>query len=274
MTTESIKKLSIIKFSNGHLKQTEDILAIEEPLEIALIQEGTMPFKKPVSITMRTPGKDPELATGFLFTEGIIQEPAQIIKVEQLHENEVLVHLDPNINLDLSRLDRHFYTNSSCGVCGKSSVDQLRSVRPFHLSNSAIQIEAEVLFGLNHQVRNAQSVFERTGGIHASALFDSTGKLYGIFEDVGRHNALDKLIGHAIQNLQYPLVNYLLFLSGRASFELVQKAAMAGIPVVCALGAPSSMAVELATEFNITLIGFLKNDTFNIYSVPERIVRN
>jgi FdhD protein len=274
MTIESIKQLSIIKFANGHLNQAEDILAIEEPLEIALIQEGAMPFKKPVSITMRTPGKDIALATGFLFTEGIIQDPAHILKVEQLQENEVLVHLDPKLNLDLSRLDRHFYTNSSCGVCGKSSVDQLRSVSPAHLSKSTIQIEAEVLFGLNQQVRNAQSVFERTGGIHASALFESSGKLCGIFEDVGRHNALDKLIGHAIQNLQYPLNNYLLFLSGRASFELIQKAAMAGIPVVCALGAPSSMAVELATEFNITLIGFLKNDTFNIYSVPERIVSN
>lgn len=274
MENNAIKHLQIFKYADSEISGTNDTVAIEEPLEIAIIQKGTFDEKKPISITMRTPGKDAELAIGFLFTEGIIKHPEQIEKTVLTQDNEVLVYLRSDADTDLNRIDRHFYTNSSCGVCGKSSVDQLRSLNTSHMIDSAIHITSDILFSLNAQVRNAQSVFESTGGIHASALFNNNGELLGIFEDVGRHNALDKLIGHAILNYQYPLGQYLLFLSGRASFELIQKAAMAGIPVVCALGAPSSMAVELASEFNITLIGFLKNASFNIYTHPERITIN
>jgi len=274
MENESIKHLQIFRYTDTAILTTNDTVAVEEPLEIAIMLKGIIENKKPISITMRTPGQDLELAIGFLFTEGIIKHPNQIEKTINNQENEVLVVLKSDADIDLSRIERHFYTNSSCGVCGKSSVDQLRSVNDTHLIDSDLSITSDQLFTLNTQVRNAQSVFESTGGIHAAGLFGENAKLLGIFEDVGRHNALDKLIGHAILNYQYPLSKQLLFLSGRASFELIQKAAMAGIPIICALGAPSSMAIQLADEFNITLIGFLKNTSFNIYTHPERITTN
>lgn len=270
MKNESVKQLSIHKFSESLLKIADDIVAVEEPLEIAILPSSG--HKKPISITMRTPGQDKELAVGFLYTEGIIQNANQIEAVQQISENEILVVLKNDEAIDLSKIERHFYTNSSCGVCGKSSIDQLRSVNTAHKVAGNITISPQVLFELNQMVRQTQTVFQSTGGIHASALFNPDGILLSVFEDVGRHNALDKLIGHATITNQLPLENNVLFLSGRASFELIQKAAMAGIPIICALGAPSSMAIELAKEFDITLIGFLKNHSFNVYSRTDRIL--
>ncbi len=270
MKNESVKQLSIHKFSESLLKVADDIVAVEEPLEIAILPSSG--HKKPISITMRTPGQDKELAVGFLFTEGIIQNTTQIEAVQQISDNEILVVLKNDEAIDLSKIERHFYTNSSCGVCGKSSIDQLRSLNPSHKVADNIMISPQVLFELNKMVRQTQTVFQSTGGIHASALFNTDGILLSLFEDVGRHNALDKLIGHTVLSNHLPLDNNVLFLSGRASFELIQKAAMAGIPIICALGAPSSMAIELAKEFDITLIGFLKNHSFNVYSRTDRIL--
>lgn len=270
MKNESVKLLSIHKFSESFLKAEDDIVAVEEPLEIAILMSSG--DKKPISITMRTPGYDQELAVGFLYTEGIIQNASQIEAVQQLSDNEVVVVLKNDETIDLSKIERHFYTNSSCGVCGKSSIDQLRSLNTSHKVTGNSKISPKVLFELNQIVRQTQTVFESTGGIHASALFNTDGELKCLFEDVGRHNALDKLIGHEVLSNHLPLETSLLFLSGRASFELIQKAAMAGITIICALGAPSSMAVELASEFDITLIGFLKNHGFNVYSRADRLL--
>jgi FdhD protein len=270
MKNESVKQLSIHKFSESLLKVADDIVAVEEPLEIAILTSSS--HKKPISITMRTPGQDKELAVGFLYTEGIIQNAGQIEVVQQISDNEIVVVLKNDEAIDLSKIERHFYTNSSCGVCGKSSIDQLRSVNPSHKVASNIKISPKVLTELNQIVRQTQTVFESTGGIHASALFSTSGELQCLFEDVGRHNALDKLVGHAVLNHHLPLEHNVLFLSGRASFELIQKAAMAGIPIICALGAPSSMAIELANEFDITLIGFLKIHSFNVYSRADRLL--
>lgn len=261
-----IEPIQIRKYKNGIIDAYDDTISIEEPLEISLVYyaEGKK-IKKNISITMRTPGKDEALAGGFLFTEGIISQSDTIEKISQFTRNEISIHLKENSEIDLSKIERHFYTSSSCGVCGKSSIDAIRVVKKQTPSTSSLKISTDILLNLDAQVRSKQSVFESTGGLHASALFDQQGQFKYLFEDVGRHNALDKLIGFAFLNNDLPLHQHLLFLSGRASFELIQKAAMAEIPVVCALGAPSSLAVSLAKEFNITLVGFLKPHSFNIY---------
>lgn len=272
MSSAKIGRKKVYKFKDNALSPFEDQLALEEPLEIILFgkQQGA-PFTKPISITMRTPGHDVELAAGFLFTEGLLKDHKDMDYIRQSGENTVSVKLKDQVKFDLSRLERHFYTNSSCGVCGKGSLENLRCIEPGGQVQSSFKIDCQELFGLNEKVRRAQSVFQSTGGLHASALFDSKAELQDIYEDVGRHNALDKVIGHAFLQGRLPLSNALLFLSGRASFELLQKAAMAGIPVVTALGAPSSLAAETAEEFGITLIGFLKDKSFNLYTHPERI---
>lgn len=261
-----IEPIQILKYKEGKINSYDDTISIEEPLEISLVYyiEGKK-TKKNISITMRTPGKDESLAAGFLFTEGIITRSDTIEKISQFTPNEISIHLKENSEIDLSKIERHFYTSSSCGVCGKSSIDAIRVVKKQSSSTSSLKISTDILLNLDAQVRNKQSVFESTGGLHASALFDQHGTFKYLFEDVGRHNALDKLIGFALLNNEIPLHQHLLFLSGRASFELIQKAAMAEIPIVCALGAPSSLAVSLAKEFNITLVGFLKPQSFNIY---------
>jgi FdhD protein len=250
-----------------------DELAVEEPLEIRLAfdRDGRR-VRRAVSVTMRTPGHDDELAVGFLFTEGILDSPGQVAKVEDWGPgNVVRVELNPGVAVDLARLERHFYAASSCGVCGKASLEAVR-VRPrSEMIPGRPAIEVATIERLPETQRAAQGAFDRTGGLHAAALFDPSGRLLALREDVGRHNALDKLIGEAFLAGCTPLRDGILLVSGRASFELVQKAAVAGIPVLAAVGAPSSLAVELAREHGMTLVGFVRPDRFNIYAGPDRI---
>lgn len=221
---------------------------------------------------MRTPGQDEELAAGFLFTEGIISGDQQISKVahhqaecSRNQENIIIVELIDDFVPQLMKTDRNFYTTSSCGVCGKGSIESIRTVSPFNNTDKEdCRLSLETLYQLSDKTSFISGNFSSTGGIHASGMFDLNGNLLALREDVGRHNALDKLIGHALLTKQLPLNDKILVLSGRASFELIQKAAMAGIPVVVAIGAPSSLAVDLAKEFDITLLGFLRDNRFNI----------
>ncbi len=262
--------------------ETDDVLAIEEPLEIriGLPAEGKAEHRA-VSITMRTPGEDAELAAGFLFTEGIIRSPDQIKqirhcgikigkgtgsleRVSALNSNTIRVDLNEGIDVDLKRLERNFYTTSSCGVCGKSSIEALRT-GVGKLEGNDFKVDADLIHSLPEKLRASQSVFDRTGGLHASALFNLNGELDIVREDVGRHNALDKVIGAKFMAGETPLSNTILLVSGRASFELVQKALMAGIPILTAVGAPSSLAVELAAEFGMALFGFVRDERFNLY---------
>jgi FdhD protein len=250
-----------------------DVLAVEEPLEIRLgCDTGGRRVHAAVSITMRTPGHDRELAAGFLFTEGILVTPQQVASVRACGTGNVAcVDLRPGVAVDLSRLERHFYTSSSCGVCGKASLEAVRVCTRHHLPMGQPVVEARVIHRLPEALRAAQSVFDRTGGLHAAALFDAGGNLLCLREDVGRHNALDKLIGAQFLAGRTPLSDDVLLVSGRASFELVQKAAVAGIPILAAVGAPSSLAVSLAREHGLTVLGFVRQDHFNIYSGGERI---
>lgn len=265
----STKKVSISKFKHGHFHVKEDVLAVEEPLEISLhFFEDGKKKQQSISITMRTPGCDVELALGFLYTEGIISNYDQIEITTSLVENQIQVHLKDTTRIDLEKLKRNFYTTSSCGVCGKSSIDAIHTIVSGHkiLPLDATELKPAVLLSLKDKINEYQSNFSQTGGIHASALFDLEGNILSIFEDVGRHNALDKLIGHHLMANALDFTDKILLLSGRASFELIQKAIMSKISAICAIGAPSSLAVDLANEFGITLIGFLKNDSFNVYN--------
>ncbi len=282
MTKFALTPSEIIKISDSDVKHVNDMLSVEEPLEIILVHFFTDSWvEKNIAVTMRTPGNDIELTVGFLFTEGIIQSVNQIKNIEEsvsveafngLASNQIKVHLNENVQFDLSKLERNFYTTSSCGVCGKASIDAVKIACPIIVPADKWKIEKNVLLTFNDSLRNSQENFNFSGGIHASAMFDLAGELLDIKEDVGRHNALDKLIGSAVQKNEIPLFNNILFLSGRVSFELVQKASMAGFRMICAVGAPSSLAVDLAEELDITLIGFLRDNRFNIYAAPERIV--
>lgn len=277
MVNTSIAEFEIVKICDQHSDNTMDYLAVEEPLEIRLQYGKTgNRLTKNISITMRTPGNDAELATGFLFTEGIILSKTNVAGVSHnaFDENVIEVSLSENVSVDLKKIERHFYTSSSCGVCGKSSIDSVRTVIPLSDGSNNLKVDAPTLLKLPTTLRAQQDVFEYTGGLHASALFDANGNLIMMCEDVGRHNALDKLIGTALDQGLIPVSNHILLLSGRASFELIQKAAMAGIKIVAAVGAPSSLAVNLAKDFNITLVGFLRDKRFNIYNGIERIVIN
>jgi len=280
MASNSIIRLPINKVDGFEITSADDALAIEEPLEIRL-EYGPNNNRqvKNISVTMRTPGNDDELATGFLFTEGIIKSMGDVMGIghtfiacAENKENVIQVSLNENATPHLQNTDRNFYTTSSCGVCGKGSINAIRTVSTFNTTDDINRINSEVLYHLPDVLRQHQTVFEDTGGIHASALFTNAGELLLVREDVGRHNALDKLIGAAITENWLPLNNHVLMLSGRASFELVQKAAMAGINIIAAVGAPSSLAVQLANEFNITLIGFLRGKRFNIYTAAHRIL--
>ncbi|MBK9163037.1 MAG: formate dehydrogenase accessory sulfurtransferase FdhD [Acidobacteria bacterium] len=271
-----------------------DDLAIEEPLEIRL---GFHDAKhRAVSITMRTPGEDAELAAGFLFTEGIVKVPEHIKKIHHCgrlgvpastgkiptdeltkagipNSNTIRVDLAEGATVDIKKLERHFYTTSSCGVCGKSSIEALRTeAKP--IAANCLRVSADLIHSLPNKLRGSQNVFDRTGGLHASALFDSDGRLDIVREDVGRHNALDKVIGRKFLDGEVPLGERVLLVSGRASFELVQKALVAGIPILAAVGAPSSLAVELAREYGMTLAGFVRDGRFNVYCGGERIPAN
>jgi FdhD protein len=277
---KAIKKVLVKKVRDGDAFDKEDALAIEEPLEIRV--EYRLAGKchvRNVSVTMRTPGNDAELATGFLFTEGIVKDAKEIAAVghcfiacAENKENVIQVSLKEGVVPHLQNTERNFYMTSSCGVCGKGSISAIRTVSSFTAQPDELTIGSDFLFQLPDILRQHQAVFADTGGLHASALFNTDGKLLIVREDVGRHNALDKLIGAALNQGWLPLSQSILLLSGRASFELVQKAAMAGIQLVAAVGAPSSLAVELAEEFNITLAGFLRGNRFNIYTSPHRIL--
>ena len=265
----------VIKITSKDFADMDDQLVIEEPLEIQL-QYGRAEnrVQKSISVTMRTPGHDIELAAGFLFTEGIIRRATDILFVEQERpdNNKLLFALEDNVVPGIQKAERNFYTTSSCGVCGKSSIDAIKTVSFYKNAKQDCQLKAEMFYELQDNLKIRQPVFETTGGIHASALFDLEGNFIMAREDVGRHNALDKVIGASLLNDELPLTNTVLLLSGRASFELIQKASMAGIKIVAAVGAPSSLAVDLAKESDITLLGFLRDERFNVYSCEDRII--
>lgn len=271
-------KIPVNKVTDAGSVETTDSLAVEEPLEIRLgFRDAEIRRTRAVSITMRTPGDDFELAAGFLFTEGIIGSHDQVTNIfhcgpvdTEGATNTVKVELSDDVAVDLKSLERHFYTTSSCGVCGKSSIEALYTGAK-KLGENRFRIEGALINSLPERLRQSQAVFEKTGGLHASALFDGSGKLIELREDVGRHNALDKVIGARLMNHEMPLSETVLMVSGRASFELVQKALMAGIPVMLAVGPPSTLAVELAREFGMTLVGFVRDGRYNVYSGAERV---
>jgi FdhD protein len=279
------KEFEISKFHRDRVIRFADSIAIEEPLEIRVVYGATGQRRsKNLSITMRTPGNDPELAAGFLLSEGIIQSPSELIGFESDGPisdgadvgNTIFVELSESTEFDPGKFQRHFYATSSCGVCGKASLETLRNqhVKPILES---VKVERELIFQLPEILRKQQSVFDVTGGLHASGLFDFEGNLLSVREDVGRHNAVDKLIGSQIlaqsgQSGMLALSGHLLVVSGRASFELMQKALVARIPVLVAVGAPSSLAVELAREFKMVLIGFTSGERFNVYAGDDQIV--
>lgn len=271
------KQISITQCNEGQRTEKLDQVAIEEPLEIRVVSGPEEKRRgKAVSITMRTPGNDEELALGFLFTEGILTSNQQIKQVEVLAQgqelaNTIRVELTYDTEFDVQKLQRNFYMTSSCGVCGKASLEALRS-QEFSPVQNEFRIQGSVVSKLPAILREHQDAFLRTGGIHAAGLFDRDGNLLILREDVGRHNALDKLIGGRLQDGHLPANDQALVVSGRASFELLQKSLAAGISVFIAVGAPSSLAVELANEFNITLVGFASAKRFNVYANPRRIL--
>jgi len=277
--TGNVKHIDVTKITTLGAEQKPDLLAIEEPLEIRIgFGELADRQQKNLSVTMRTPGHDFELAIGFLFTEGIIQHMGQVESVKYCEDvgkqeekgNVVRVELKPEVTIDFEKLQRHFYTSSSCGVCGKSSIESVKVA--CQQLGDGFSISASLIHQLPDKLRKAQTVFEYTGGLHAVGLFDKAGELILLREDVGRHNALDKAIGAMMLKKQVPLSDCALMVSGRASFELVQKAAVAGIPVLAAIGAPSSLAVALAKESGMTLLGFVRHERFNIYCGAERVI--
>ncbi|MEX2125406.1 MAG: formate dehydrogenase accessory sulfurtransferase FdhD [Woeseia sp.] len=257
-----------------------DSVAVEEPLEIQLCSGSAEDSAaKSISITMRTPGDDAELAVGFLFTEAIITSASQVASVQHCgapapdtgFRNVIRVELEPDVHIDLSRLERHFYTTSSCGVCGKTSLDALRVGGQHPLTKVTTTFPREAIVTLPDKLREQQRVFSKTGGLHAAAVFTPDGEITLVREDVGRHNAVDKVIGALLLANRVPAHELGLLVSGRASFELMQKALVAGLPLLAAVGAPSSLAVSLAKEFDMTLVGFLRQGNFNIYSRAERL---
>ncbi|ADD28671.1 formate dehydrogenase accessory sulfurtransferase FdhD [Meiothermus ruber] len=263
----------LLRIEQGQASARFDLVATEEPLEIRLLAAQT--HGKTVAITMRTPGHDFELAAGFLLSEGLVRRREEIRRIayctdpsEPQQYNIVNVELNAATLPDLAPLERHFYTNSACGVCGKASLENLQ--RRYAPLDSSGRVSSQVITQLPKQLRAQQTLFAQTGGLHAAALFDRAGHLLALREDVGRHNALDKLLGWALLENRLPLSEQMVLVSGRASYELVQKALAAGVPVLCAISAPSSLAVELAQAFNLTLIGFLR-DSFNVYSGAERL---
>ncbi|HMQ50258.1 MAG TPA: formate dehydrogenase accessory sulfurtransferase FdhD [Saprospiraceae bacterium] len=273
MNSPGILHKQIQKVSCEHTLAGIDTLAIEAPLEIQ-IQYGSEKNRQQeaLSVTMRTPGEDEDLALGFLFTEGILGNYSDVKEVRFIGENTILVALKFEVAIDSSQFKRHFYTTSSCGVCGKGAIELLEKVSLYYPLKNQPQVSTSVVLGLQHQMAQQQQLYLDTGGIHAAALVDKKGHCQLLREDVGRHNALDKLIGSLLKSGDIPLRDHLLFLSGRAGFELIQKAAMVGLPIVACVGAPSSLAVELAETHDITLIGFLKHHRFNIYCGAERIL--
>lgn len=260
---------------NGRARVRPDVLATEEPMEIRLISGDS---KQTVAVTMRTPGSDFELAAGFLYGEGIISSRNDIKKISycvdvdaEQQYNIVNVELWAGHEYDLKPLERHFYTSSACGVCGKESLEQLE-IRGCSVTPPGPEVDADVVTSLPDKLRAAQGLFDSTGGLHAAALFDREGNLLALREDVGRHNATDKLVGWALLEGKLPLHEHLVQVSGRSSFEILQKCLTAGVPIVCAISAPSSLAVDVARQFGMTLVGFMRGERFNVYSGFDRIL--
>jgi FdhD protein len=258
---------SIVRWEGGATRRMDDAVAVEEPLEIRVRGRA-------ISVTMRTPGHDEELAAGFLLTEGVIRRHEEIEQIDACSSaeagNTLNVRLAPLVAVDFQRLTRHVFAASSCGVCGKATIDSVRSTLP--AITSALRVKVPLLAELPRRMREAQGTFDKTGGLHAAALFDPDGRVLVVREDVGRHNAVDKVLGFALKRAMLPLSSSVIVVSGRASFEIVQKAAAAGVPVVAAVSAPSSLAVEFAREMGQTLVGFLRGQRLNVYTCPERIV--
>ncbi|MBT6042015.1 MAG: formate dehydrogenase accessory sulfurtransferase FdhD [Gammaproteobacteria bacterium] len=264
---------SIIRIRANDKSELEDIVAVEEPLEIRLgfTDQHKGRIHKSISITMRTPGDDVNLACGFLFSESIISNISDIDTIDDSAENVIRIELNEDRVFDLSRIDRHFYTTSSCGVCGKASLEALSTSGYDALLDNTFTISQKNLCGLGAKLRDKQSLFHQTGGCHATGTFNADGNVIDVTEDVGRHNAMDKLIGSMLRSRLLPMQNMGIIVSGRTSFELIQKALVAGCPMLVSVGAPSSLAIGLAEEFNITLIGFLSSTGFNLYhgNLPE-----
>ena len=263
--------------ANAPTKIQQDMLAVEEPLEIRLgFTENAKFTHRAISITMRTPENDFELAAGFLFTEGVLNSKNQISSIKHCGKlgqikNTIRLDLQPNVKINFKNLERNFYTTSSCGVCGKSSIEAIATGACALAQKDFPKVSADIIHQLPEKLSKFQTVFAQTGGLHAAALFEVDGKLIDLKEDVGRHNAVDKLIGTQVLADNLPLSDKILFLSGRASFELVQKAVMAQIPIIAAVGAPSSLAVEAAEKFGVTLLGFVRENRFNVYTGIDRL---
>ena len=272
----SIDLTQVSEWDEGKVRRKEDYLAAEEPLEIRIGEH-------PLSVTMRTPGDDLDLAAGFLLTEGLVQRRDQILALDHdpgdpgnpgaMRGNVVRVELVPEALPDFDKMRRHFFAASSCGICGKASIDSVRA-RSMQPPNPDFRLDPEVLVKLPETLRASQAVFGRTGGLHAAALFDAKGELLVLREDIGRHNAVDKVIGWAIRNDRMPLADVALLVSGRGGFEIIQKAIVAGLPVVASVSAPSSLAVQLAREMGLTLIGFLRGKRFVVYAGEERLAKS
>lgn len=274
------REARIWRVERGRSEPVPDRVATEEPLEIRILWGGV---EHTVAVTMRTPGADEELAAGFLYAEGVVERPERILRVYRPLEarpmeertgepepNVVTVELGDGSDPILPTLERHFFSSSACGVCGKAGLAALQVRAPGRLPDGP-EIDPEIVASLPGRLREAQGLFDATGGLHAAALFDASGGLLALREDVGRHNALDKLLGRAFLDGRLPLHGHVVLVSGRTSYEILQKCAVAGVPIVCAVSAPSSLAVELAETFGITLVGFLRGERFNVYAGAERI---
>ena len=266
---ERLTERRIVRYQEGEGQRCDDVLTMEEPLEIRIEGEA-------IAVIMRTPRDDFDLVAGFLYTEGLIERPNEIGAVSYCAtaeppnlENVIEVRLAEGVTFDLERFKRNFYASSSCGVCGKASIEAIQCLAP--VMDADFEVELDVLYGLGDTLRQAQAVFEQTGSLHAAGLFDAQGNLLGLREDVGRHNAVDKLVGKHVRRNEPLPQNALLMVSGRTSFEIVQKAWMAGIALVAAVSAPSSLAVDLAQQANMTLVGFLRGRGCNVYCGEERI---
>ena len=269
---QSTRAWDVRRFEENGTQLFNDVVVREDPLEIRIAfgSSGNR-TEMPLSITMRTPGDDIDLAIGFLITEGIVHTVKDIVSAEQTSENVVVANLHPEFVFIPEKIQRHFYTTSSCGICGKASIDMVRQVSSYRLIPGQPEISYPSLLRMGEILRNAQPVFTATGGIHASALFNVECQLLCIKEDIGRHNAMDKMIGWAATQQLLPLANHIVVVSGRGGFELVQKALSAGVAVFAAVGAPSSLALELAAESDMTVAGFLRDDRVNVYTHAERV---
>ncbi|MDC0044048.1 formate dehydrogenase accessory sulfurtransferase FdhD [Candidatus Pelagibacter sp.] len=274
-------KYKVLKFKSGLSNEIDDQISIEEPLEIIIkYKDKERWVENTISITMRTPGDDEDLVRGFLFNERVIEKIDYIEKIELIGEpvgeyklkNKIIIEVNNSENIDIDKIKRNFLTNSSCGVCGKTSLDSLEIIKKDQIIKSIPKINHEIIMASPNILRQNQSEFSKTGGIHASGLFNLNGDIVAIKEDVGRHNALDKLIGFVLERKLLDTDSQFLACSGRLNFDLVQKALMSNIGIIIGVGAPTSLAIDLANKFNMTLVGFVKEGSFNIYSNKERII--